>query len=229
MSFILNIDTATEVACISLGNKGNIVAEIYNREQKEHGSFLQPAINSLLEQTGFTFANIDAIAVSAGPGSYTGLRVGMASAKGLSFALDKPLLTIGTLEILACAIALQMTPHDSNVETLICPMIDARRLEVFTALYDRSLNVILPPCAMVLSKDAFANWLLKYKVVFCGSGSNKWKSMVTHPNAVFPHSGNNSLAMSFLSCQKYLNKSFADIAYAEPTYLKEFFHTGLSK
>lgn len=225
MSIILNIDTAIDTANLSIAENGNILVEISNDGKKDHGSFLQPAIESILKSAGLVFKDIDAVAVSAGPGSYTGLRVGMASAKGLAFALDKPLLTIGTLKILAYATLLQLPAELKNKETLICPMIDARRMEVFTALFDQLLNVLSPAAALVLNEHSFAKWLLKNKVVFSANGSEKWKAICVDPNAAFFNLKNNSLAMNVLSHQKYLEKNFADLAYVEPLYLKDFHST----
>jgi tRNA threonylcarbamoyladenosine biosynthesis protein TsaB len=222
MSTILNIDTATDIASVSIAKQGAILAEMSNGVQKNHGSFLQPAIHDLLKKTGILFKEIDGIAISAGPGSYTGLRVGMASAKGLSFALNKPLLAIGTLEILAYATILQVRASSQEHEILICPMIDARRMEVFTAVYDKDMNVVMEPSALILSPDSFANWLLKNKVFFAGSGVSKWKRICTHSNAEFIELESNALAMSILSYDKYSNNTFADVAYSQPIYLKEF-------
>ena len=224
MSMILNIDTATDVASVSIAKQGTTLAEISNNDQKDHGSFLQPAINNLLQKTGIPLNDIDAIAVSAGPGSYTGLRVGMASTKGLCFALNRPLLTIGTLEILAYATILGIASQLRDQEILICPMIDARRMEVFTALYDKNMNVIMEPTAIILSPELFANRMLKSKVVFAGSGITKWQRIFTHPNAIFMTPQTNILAMNILSYQKYSCNSFSDVAYAEPMYLKEFYN-----
>ncbi|MEO6718845.1 MAG: tRNA (adenosine(37)-N6)-threonylcarbamoyltransferase complex dimerization subunit type 1 TsaB [Ferruginibacter sp.] len=226
MSIILNIDTATNIAIISIADKGNVLAEISNSVQKDHSGFLHPGIQSLLKKAGLYFNDIEAIAVSAGPGSYTGLRIGMASAKGLCYALNKPLVTVSSLEILAYATLLQMPPEQAGLEVLICPMIDARRLEVFTALYNKSMNVVSPASALVLGENSFANYLLNYKVVFSGSGIEKWRKICDNPNAAFFEPDSNSLAMSNLSYEKYISKSFADLAYVEPSYLKEFYSSG---
>ena len=140
MSLILNIDTATEKAHVSFAKDGLVINSLYSESQKEHASFLQTAIQQLTKLSGVQLKDLDAVAVTAGPGSYTGLRVGMASAKGLCYALKKPLITLGTLEILTCfcywiVFKITMTP------VLLCPMIDARRMEVFTAIYKTDLSV----------------------------------------------------------------------------------------
>ena len=145
MSLILNIDTATDIAHISISKSGVILDSVTNKEQKDHGSFLQPAIQQLLKNNFISIQELDAIAISAGPGSYTGLRVGMASAKGLCFALEKPLITISSLEIIAYAAILEAGTQTANTGVLFCPMIDARRMEVFTALFSPELEPVLEP------------------------------------------------------------------------------------
>jgi tRNA threonylcarbamoyladenosine biosynthesis protein TsaB len=223
MSLILNIDTALEVAYISIAKDGELIDMISNREQKDHGGFLQPAIETLLKNTSIAITELDAIAISAGPGSYTGLRVGMASAKGLCYALNKPMITISTLEIMALAAISQTGSEPFLATSLFCPMIDARRMEVYTALYDQYLNPSLGPCAMLLDQNSFANCLLKNKIVFFGNGSTKWQPICHHANALFTTVSTNPLAMSKLAHKKFEHTDFANLAYSEPFYLKEFF------
>ena len=223
MSLILNIDTALDVAHISISKDGEIIASAFNKEQKDHGGFLQPAIQTLLKNATIAITEIDAVGISAGPGSYTGLRVGMASAKGLCYALNKPLIAIGTLEILAFAAILETHASNSTIPILFCPMIDARRMEVFTALYHQNLQPEIAPCAMVIKDDSFANELLKNKILFFGTGARKWESMSRHENALFAGGFNNTLAMSKLVHKKFELNDFTNLAYFEPLYLKEFF------
>jgi tRNA threonylcarbamoyladenosine biosynthesis protein TsaB len=220
MSLILQIDTAIKTARVCISENGLPIYELVNLHQKDHGAFIQPAIKELVKKSRISLDMLDAIAVSAGPGSYTGLRVGMASAKGLSFALNKPLITINTLNILAQAV---ISEPGGGGPMLFCPMIDARRMEVFTALFDLELNLLVEPVAMVLTHTSFANWLLNYKICYFGDGSYKWKTICHHPNARFGEEGNNGLGMSILAQQKFLAGDFADNAYTEPFYLKEFF------
>lgn len=223
MSILLNIDTAIDIAQVSIAKDGEIIETIFNSEQKDHGGFLQPAIKTLIKNTAITFSKLDAIAISAGPGSYTGLRVGMASAKGLCYALNIPLITIGTLEIAAFSAILETMNAPAAASSLYCPMIDARRMEVYTALYDNMLNPVLVPCAMVLDQNSFANSLLKNNIFFFGNGTKKWNRICSHPNASFLSDFSNPLAMSKLACKKYVCNDFADVAYCEPFYIKEFF------
>lgn len=221
MSWILQIDTALETAFVSLSFKGKLVAERSNFSQKDHASFLQPAIALLVKEAGISLAQIDAVAVVEGPGSYTGLRVGMASAKGLCYALNKPLITISSLKLLAAIAKFQINDIDTN--DLICPMIDARRMEVFTAVYDAELEIVLPPCAMELDKFSFVNLMLNKKIYFLGNGATKWATICDENNAVFLKISYISLIMSELAWNKFLKASFSDVAYTEPAYLKDFF------
>ncbi len=228
MSILLNIDTAIEIAQVSVAKDGEIIETIFNSEQKDHGGFLQPAIKALIKNTAISLNKLDAIAISAGPGSYTGLRVGMASAKGLCYALNIPLITIGTLEITAFSAILETIDAPSAASSLYCPMIDARRMEVYTALYDNKVNPVLVPCAMILDQNSFANSLLKNNIFFFGNGTKKWNRICNHPNASFLSDVSNPLAMSKLAYKKYVGNDFADLAYCEPFYIKEFFD-GITK
>ena len=220
MSLILNIDTAEERAHVSFAKDGSILDCIYNEAQKEHASFLQSAIRKLTVSAGIKLSDIDAVAVTAGPGSYTGLRVGMASAKGLCYALKKPLITMNTLEVLALS-AIHLFPG-TDESVLFCPMIDARRMEVFTAIYKNDLTICLAPSAVILDESSFAKDLLKNKIFFLGSGSEKWKSICSHANAVFKNVSILPEAIGKYSDKLCFQKDFTDLAYSEPFYLKEF-------
>ena len=218
MSYIINIDTATETAMVNIAKDGIVLQALQNELQKDHGAFVQTSIQQLLKATTTNIAAVDAIAVIAGPGSYTGLRVGMASAKGLSYALNKPLITINTLELWAAA----GITNTQNTNALFCPMIDARRMEVFTAIYDAALHPVLPPVAMILNENSLAEWLDASPVIFLGNGVAKWQKICTHPNAIFAAVSNIPEAMANLSHMAFLKHQFADLAYTEPFYLKEF-------
>ncbi|MGG9970480.1 tRNA (adenosine(37)-N6)-threonylcarbamoyltransferase complex dimerization subunit type 1 TsaB [Ferruginibacter sp. SUN002] len=221
MAYILSIDTAMQSASVSLSKNGVLLHELNNRDAKDHGSFLQPAILKVVEIAGITLQQIDAVAVTEGPGSYTGLRVGMAAAKGLCFALNKPLITINTLEALA-ATALGEVNVDAS--TIICPMIDARRMEVYTALYKNDLTNLLEPHALVLNTGSFEKYFSTYKILFVGSGASKWSNICESARAVdFQNIEIKAEILNNLSYKKYNSNNFADIAYAEPFYLKEFF------
>lgn len=216
MSLILNIDTATEAASISLSRNGKELLYSQNGEQRDHAAWLHVAIEKLMLDAGYAMQDLEAIAVSAGPGSYTGLRVGMAAAKGFCYALNIPLITENTLKIMA--LSAKPTPA-----ALICPMIDARRMEVFTALYTNELHELIPPMAMILDDHSFKEQLERQTILFTGNGSLKFRELIHSSNAIF---GESLLFLSGflgqLSYLKFLKKEFTDIIYSEPTYTKEF-------
>jgi tRNA threonylcarbamoyladenosine biosynthesis protein TsaB len=220
MSLILNIDTASEHAHVSLAKDGLVLHSLSNESQKEHAAFLQAGIQQLIKSVNISLKDIDAVAVTAGPGSYTGLRVGMASAKGLCYALKKPLITIGTLEVLTAS-ALQLFPTD-NKDLLYCPMIDARRMEVFTAVYKHDLTIQLQPCAMILDESSLEKDLLNNQIAFFGSGSDKWKLICKHENAIFKTVAILPKSLGKSTNALFLEKKFTELAYSEPLYLKEF-------
>jgi tRNA threonylcarbamoyladenosine biosynthesis protein TsaB len=224
MSILLNIDTALETAIVSISKDGEIIAHAENLAQKEHAHFLHQAIKNILVNAQVTLPQIDAIAVSAGPGSYTGLRVGMAAAKGFAYALQKPLLLIDTLEIMTVT-ALDVYPkNELDITTLICPMIDARRDEVFCALYNQHLEAIIAPTDLKLSSTSFQTELLSNTILFTGNGSTKWAEQCKDPHALFTPINNNAQSMNVLSFKKFQAGNFSNIAKAHPLYIKAFFN-----
>jgi tRNA threonylcarbamoyladenosine biosynthesis protein TsaB len=224
MSLILNIDTATEIAHVSIARDGFVLQDAFNNDQKNHAGFLQSAIKKILQDAKILITEIDAVAVTEGPGSYTGIRIGMASAKGLCYALNKPLITINTLEAMANSAVQELRQQPSfNMSALLCPMIDARRMEVFTAVYDIALMNILMPSAVILDNSSFKSILDSHFVNFFGSGSKKWKVECNHKNAFFPDVTITAAALSSLSINKFNQNSFTSIAYSEPLYIKEFY------
>ena len=216
MSLILNIDTALETAHVALVQDGRIIAEAQRNEQKDHAAWLHPAINGLLQSTDINIHQLDAVAVSIGPGSYTGLRVGLSSAKGFCYAMDLPLITVGTLEIIAASV-------QDKATNLICPLIDARRMEVFTAVYDKNMTELVAPHALVLESGSFSALLNTNSVLFCGNGAEKTAALVQHPNAVFTANETVTEAFARLSQKYLLENRIADLAYSEPLYIKEFY------
>lgn len=219
MALLLNIDTATEIATISISERDTIIKAITNNNQKDHASFLQPAIKNLLQKTNLSISKLNAIAVTAGPGSYTGLRVGMASAKGLCYALNIPMITINTLEVMGLSSIRQTQDHSA----LYCPMIDARRMEVFTAVYDHHLTEIIKPSSMILDDEVFKDLLQINKIYFSGSGAVKMKEIPDNKNAVFADNEVTPDSMAELSYRNYIKKHFANVSSASPIYLKEFY------
>lgn len=221
MSLLLNIDTTGETAIVNVAENGTVLFEITNSLQHSHAAFVQPAVQEVLAKAGIQLVDIDAVAVSHGPGSYTGIRVGMASAKGLCYAAGKPLIVVSQLEILAKDY-IDVMENESG-PTLVVPMIDARRMEVFTAAYDKLLSEVISPAAMVLEHGSFSNILLNHRVAFTGSGAAKWQQLCDHPNASFATPVNKGLAFSLLSFKKYSENDSVNLTYAEPLYIKDFF------
>lgn len=223
MSLILHIDTANETAGIYLALDGVMIASAINQQQQDHAKWIHPAIEQLMKESGFGLPGLTAIAVTAGPGSYTGLRVGMATAKGLCYALSIPLISESTLRVMAAAVIRQTSDSPKAPSTLYCPIIDARRMEVFAAVYDKKLEERLNPCALVLSENSFKQELDSSVILFFGSGAAKWRSICHHPNAAFSGVVSVGPAFSSLSYSSYENNQFTPLAYAEPVYLKEFY------
>ncbi len=223
MSLILNIDTSTEMAHVSIAKDGFVLQDLFNSEQKKHAGFLQPAIILILKETGTLLSDVEALAVAKGPGSYTGLRIAMASAKGLCYALSKPLIAIDTLELIAKSAIIKLKDQPIDPLTIFCPMIDARRMEVFTALYDNPLKNILPANAMILEPNSFEYFFNTYFIIFFGDGSKKWKPICSEKKAFFEEVNITSNAMSALSDKKFKGNNFSDIAYCQPDYIKECF------
>ena len=222
MPLILTIDTATEIATVCISEKNQVIDSISNEDQKQHASFLQDGIKNLLQKCGISQRDLSAVSVTAGPGSYTGLRVGIASAKGFSYALNIPLILLNTLEVMANAVMISDKSITDNV--LFCPMIDARRMDIFTAVYDSVMKEIVQPCVMKIEEDTFSKLLDKYLIIFSGSGAAKASPVIKHPNAKFIKSEiSYANALGNLSFEKFKSKSFCDVAVADALYMKEFF------
>jgi tRNA threonylcarbamoyladenosine biosynthesis protein TsaB len=217
-TYILQINTAFNEASIGIGLNGTLVYESINTTQQEHAGFLQPAIQELCKRTGIGLKTLAAVSVMNGPGSYTGLRVGLAAAKGICYALKIPLICVNTLDWIAFG-------NLSDNMDLVCPMVDARRMEVFTGLYSGKMNRMVEPFALVLDEQSFAPDLVEKRIGFVGNGAAKWKDICHHPNAFFPASMHHAGHFAAMSLTHFLNKQFADLAYAEPFYTKEFFNT----
>jgi len=217
MNLLLHINTAMGIAMTGISRDNVIIASRENASQKDHASFLQPAISEMARETGIKMDEIDGVTVVNGPGSYTGLRVGLSAAKGICFSLSKPLITISTLEWMAL-------PFKDNSYDYICPVIDARRMEVFTATYDRNLQCVSPPSALILDENSFAEWLEKGTVLFTGNAVAKMpESLTSNANAVISKIDSTLAEQVFLGAIAYDKKEYADLAYAEPFYIKPFF------
>ncbi|MCW3082063.1 tRNA (adenosine(37)-N6)-threonylcarbamoyltransferase complex dimerization subunit type 1 TsaB [Segetibacter sp.] len=227
MALLLNIDTATEVASVCVSLNGISIAFEENQHQREHASFVHAAIASVLKEAGYTLNDIEAFAVTSGPGSYTGLRVGMATAKGFCYALTKPFIMVNTLEVMAKA-ALQTGSTISNTD-LLCPMIEARRMEVFTALYNTDLKNILSPQPLILEEESFTRFMIERRIVFFGSGSIKFKAIMVNQNGVFVSVDHNATHLGMLADKAFEEKIFFDLPYSQPTYFKDFQSTQKAK
>jgi tRNA threonylcarbamoyladenosine biosynthesis protein TsaB len=218
MALILYIDTAITSASVCLADKEEIKGFIENPNQKDQAAWLHTAIHQLIRTSGYSISQLRAVTVSIGPGSYTGLRVGLSAAKGLCYALKIPLITINTLYMMANAAKGEKTYFD-----LLCPMIDARRMEVFTALYDKNLQEIKPPGSLILTADSFAEDLAQHKIFFFGNGNVKFQPLINNQNAGFGQPSINATHLISPGYQHYITGNFADLAYSEPLYLKEFY------
>jgi|TARA_B110000091_G_scaffold15715_1_gene14856 tRNA threonylcarbamoyladenosine biosynthesis protein TsaB len=223
MSLILNIETATKNCSVSLAESGKVIAiKELNDGNYSHAEKLHVFINEVLKVAKKSMKDVDAVAVSKGPGSFTGLRIGVSSAKGLCYALNIPLISIDTLESLSCQLVVEIG--------CIVPMLDARRMEVYSAVFDIKNNLIRAIEAQILNEDSFADYLKNNEVYFIGDGVPKTKEIITHKNAVFIDDKLPSAnEMAQLSFDKFQKKIFEDVAYFEPFYLKDFVVTTKKK
>ncbi len=221
MAVILNIETSTEVCSVTISKNGELLYKKETLEGLSHSELLTVFIEDLLTENSLNLSELDAVAVSKGPGSYTGLRIGVSVAKGLCYGLEIPLIAVNSLETMATYTALNSTEN-----MLFCPMIDARRMEVYTALYSTKGEEIKPISAEIIEEDFLAEYLNNNKILFFGNGAEKCKTKITHPNATFDGPQKTSAQfMQKLTEEKYNKKEFEDIAYFEPFYLKNFVAT----
>ena len=216
---LLLINTSTTSASIALTKEGKVLFTEENPLPQDHAAWLHPAVERMLVKGEITAGQLEAISVVVGPGSYTGLRVGMAAAKGFCFALNIPLIGVNCLLLMAEA----MVPLAKEKNALICPMIDARRQEVFTAVYGADMKEIMAPAAVILDKTSFENYLQGNRMIFSGSGAAKWEKLTNSVNAEFFTQNNVNESFARISYRSFLGKKWLDLAYSEPIYLKEFY------
>ena len=222
MAIILQIETATKSCSVAVAQNGIILYKKAINEQNSHATALTLFIDEIITNANLTYQQIDAVAVSKGPGSYTGLRIGVSTAKGLCYALNIPLIAIDTLKAMANGFILKNDFNNSNA--LFCPMIDARRMEVYCAIFDNNCNNVIKTEAKIIDALSYNSILTKQKVYFFGDGASK----ITHTffkqtNAIIIDGFINSAAdMTASAYSKFLNNEFEDVAYFEPLYLKEF-------
>jgi len=224
---ILQIETATTVCSVALAKDGKSIAVKQVDQHNIHAEVITVFIDELLAETGSHYKDIDAIAVSCGPGSYTGLRIGISTAKGLCFALEKPLIAIETLQSMTHGIIddpAQLTTHNLQPSTLLCPMIDARRMEVYTAIFNTKGENIVPTAAEIIDENSFAELLKENQILFFGDGAEKCREVLgNNINAHFqPGFINSATHLTKKAVEKFVNKDFEDVAYFEPFYLKDF-------
>jgi tRNA threonylcarbamoyladenosine biosynthesis protein TsaB len=226
LAFILNIDSSARNCSVSLQEDELLLVCYDSYIDKSASSIINMFAERALADCGISFSSLDAISVGIGPGSYTGLRIAVSTAKGFALALDKPLISINTLE----AMAYTQKDMCSQLNALVCPMIDARRMEVFCAVYDGSLNTIVDTNAKVLEPKSFEEILNHGKVIFIGDGSDKFSKIVDSSNALFISNINPSARhMYSMSYSKFLEGDISDVAYLEPFYLKQFVSTSKPK
>ena len=221
MATILHIETSTEVCSVAVSQDGLCVFEREDREGPNHavksGVFIDEALSHIDSQ----LLTLDAVAVSGGPGSYTGLRIGVSTAKGVCFGRDAQLISVPTLEVLCVPVLLQEKVKEDDA--LLCPMLDARRMEVYAALFDRSLREVRPTQADIVDGDTYRAFLDERPVYYFGNGAAKCMEVINHPNARFIE-GVVPLArwMFPLAERRFFDQKFEDVAYFEPFYLKDF-------
>lgn len=222
MPVILNIETSTAPCSVALTAEGMVLAHQELLEGRNHATVLSDFIKYCLDFAAEKEVKLEAIAVAMGPGSYTGLRIGLSEAKGLAYALDIPLIGINTLQLLCCQV--MFTDQDLTGDEIFVPMIDARRMEVYTAAYDMSLSPLMPQQPLILTADSYSELLATGRpMLFFGDGSDKAKELITAPNARFiPDIKPLAIDMIALSERAYLNRDFIDKAYSVPNYIKDF-------
>jgi tRNA threonylcarbamoyladenosine biosynthesis protein TsaB len=223
MSLILQIETATTVCSVALSENESVLAYKEIQQRNVHAEVITVFIDEILKAAGKQYHELEAVAASCGPGSYTGLRIGISVAKGLCFALDIPLIAIETLEAMTDGIIAQNIFAGDN-DLLLCPMIDARRMEVFTAVFNIKGERIKPTSAEIVDESSFSELLKTHEIIFFGDGAIKCSDVLgTNSNVkIIPGFLNSARYLTKRAAEKYATKSFEDVAYFEPYYLKDF-------
>jgi len=225
MPILLNLETATTNCSVSIARNGKLLAlKEHNTPNYSHSEQLHIFIQEVVKEAQLQLSDIAAIAVSKGPGSYTGLRIGVSAAKGLCFSLDVPLISISTLESMAHQVkAMTMNSMESKRADFIMPLLDARRMEVYSAVFDEEIHQIRETKAEIIDRTSFSEYLEKGKVLLLGNGAEKCEGVLDHPNISFDTSVVPSAKeMTVLSFEKFRASEFEDVAYFEPYYLKDF-------
>ena len=227
MAYILCIETATPVCSVALCENDKVIELKETSKKNSHAEKVAVFIDQIIKKVGIEPADLSAIAVSKGPGSYTGLRIGVSTAKGLCYAAGKPLIAINTLHSMAVGL-IQNSPDEKRYD-LYCPMIDARRMEVYSALYDKHGEEVRETKAEIIDEKSFNLYAQTPSMIFFGDGAEKCRHVLSHPNAFFgPEFHPSAAYMANLAYKKFLAGQFEDVAYFEPFYLKDFM-AGLPK
>ncbi len=223
MAALIHIETSTNVCSAALSQDGEILWNKENYDGQSHSVLLGKYIDELLNFARTSAIVPDGVVVSCGPGSYTGLRIGVSMAKGLAYGLSLPLLSVNTLQVMANQVVKDI---DVDNDTWLCPMIDARRMEVYTSFYDKNLCPVRDIRAEIIDGDSFSDILKERKIICFGNGAEKCKNVLNHPNIEFTDNIN-PLARNMveLAEKAFSNNEFQDVAYFEPFYLKEFIAT----
>jgi tRNA threonylcarbamoyladenosine biosynthesis protein TsaB len=217
-TYLLAIETSTEICSVALSKNTECISLVENAQGNSHAEKIILYVKEVLQDAGVKKSQLDAVCISEGPGSYTGLRIGVSSAKGLCDALNIPLIAVSTLQSMAWG-AREQYPDCK----WYAPMIDAKRMEVYTAVYNKHLQPIQKISNVILDENAYSNFLFEDKLVFSGNGTVKAESLLSgNPNAVFCNRKTSARYMVDLAYEKFLKQDFADLAYFEPFYLKEF-------
>ena len=223
-TIILHIEASSGICSVALSQDGHVFFERVNREEMSHAKVLAPFVEEALQTADEQGAKINAVALSCGPGSYTSLRIASSTAKGVCYGRNIPLIAIPTTAVMSVPVLFR---EDIDEDALLCPMIDARRNEVYATVYDRALNVIKPTHAEVVTEESYKELLDKQPVYFFGNGADKCSKIINHPNARFLSEHNHALAKSMmpLAEKAWFEEKFEEIAYFEPFYLKNFIAT----
>ena len=225
MAYLLLIESSTSVCSVALAKDGKLVDLQESNEGQNHAKLLAVFVNELLNRQNRTSDQLSAVAISEGPGSYTGLRIGVSLAKGICYANQIPLIPVSPLQSMCEQVISRQAELglESLEDALLIPMMDARRMEVYTATYDSQNHLINPVSAETIDEQSFSIDLEKQKVVFFGNGADKCQNVIKHPNAVFvPDIRTSAQFMCTLAWKAFQKEQFADLAYFEPFYLKDF-------
>jgi tRNA threonylcarbamoyladenosine biosynthesis protein TsaB len=221
---IICLETATNICSVALCNSAGVISLRENNEVKSHASMVTVFINEILKESGISAGDLEAIAVSKGPGSYTGLRIGISVAKGVAYAASIPLIGIETTLSMFWGISGNRNySHEADSNTLFCPMLDARRMEIYYAIYDAGGRIIKDISAEIIDEDSFCNFPESKKIIFFGDGAAKCKDVIKRTNTFFAEDFRISASHMHRPVYKAFNDHcFEDVAYFEPLYLKDF-------